>query len=492
MDPLGTMSAPAGAVPGAARRGHRLRLRFRTAAALALVGLVVSVSLGLIAYELARTYLVDKRLELVQREALLNAQFIDAALSDGRGEVRTVLGEVSEQVRPVLVEADGTWFGTVVGVGRDRVPASLVTAVDAGGAAVHVGAGEGGAPTAVVGVALPRSGAGFYQLFALDELAATLDAIRTSLVIAAVLSTAAAALIGLLVSRRVLSPLRATAAAARRITGGDMSARLDDRDDRDLMPLVESFNEMAAALDARIQRERRFAADVSHELRTPLTALTSAVHIVDRRADALGPTGRQAVDVLRSQLEQFKRLVLEILDLSRLEAGTADVQVESVDLRHVLAAVLGECDLPASALSVDADVPERVGTDPRRLRIILRNLLENADRYAGGCVRLGVGRAGDLLVLEVDDHGDGVPEEEREGLFERFRRGTAASAPDAPKGTGLGLSLVAENVRALDGRVDITDVPGGGARFRVALPLPVPADGPTAPPQLTSPPEVSR
>ncbi len=433
----------------------------------------MSVALGFLAYELSRGYLLDKRIDMVRREALANAQFIDGALAEEPGAVGDVVSGVSDPVRPVLVDVDGSWYGAVVGFGEaDLPPAVRELAQD--GAATELTTWDG-QPAVTVGVSLPRSGATFFQTFPLIELASTLDAIRSSLVGAASLTTALFALLGLVISRRVLRPLREATDAAGTIAAGDMSTRLHTANDPDLVPLVTAFNEMADALDARIGRERRFAADISHELRTPLTALTSAVHIVDRRAAELSPTGRDAVDVLRSQVEHFSQVVVEILDLSRLESGLADVQVESVDIRRLLDSLFEELDVAPDIVDVGPGLPARLPTDPRRLRVMVRNLVENARRYAGGCTRIAVTCSAASWVVDVDDRGPGIPPAEREEVFERFRRGAASSVPGAPKGTGLGLALVWENARALGGTVVIVDPPHAGTRVRITLPLHAPS-----------------
>ncbi len=445
-------------------------LRARTASALAVGGLAVSIVLGFLAYELSRSYLLDKRLDMAQREAFSNARFIDAALTEEPESVGDVIADLSNPARPILLEDDGSWYGAVVGFGDDDLPARVQDEVAAGRAATEFTTWSE-APALTIGVALPRSSTSFFQTYSLSELSSTLDAIRNSLIGAATVTTALFALLGLVISRRVLRPLHEATTAASSIASGDMATRLDSTQDPDLVPLVDAFNEMADALDARIARERRFAADISHELRTPLTALTSAVHIVDRRSAELSPSGRDAVEVLRQQVEHFSQVVIEILDLSRLEAGIADVQIEDVDIRLLFQTLSDEIDLSVGGVEVDPELPERVGTDPRRLRVMIRNVVENARRYAGGCTRLAVLRSGDDWVIEVDDHGPGVAPADREQMFERFRRGAASSTPEAPKGTGLGLALVSENVRAMGGTVALVEPPHPGARVRIVLPL---------------------
>jgi two-component system, OmpR family, sensor histidine kinase MtrB len=462
-------------------RRLRAGLRARTAVALALGGLEALVD------QVVTSELVGDDAERhghgepAEREAVLNARFTDAALAPADRPVAEVLIDVSDQRSPVLVEFGGRWYGTVVGLGRDDVPTELRESLDAGEPAVAL-TRVGGGPAAVTGLALPASGARFYQVESLVELDATLAAIRNSLAAGAAVTAAAAALMGLLVSRRVLRPLREMASTAERITRGDLAARLPADDDPDLSPLLESFNVMTEALDRRIELERRFAADVSHELRTPLTAINSAVHLVERRSPELSATGVQALAVLREQVDKFTKLVLELLDLSRLEADLADVVVEDVHLRALLSAVLAELEVSDDVLVVEDSVPTRIATDPRRLRVVVRNLLENADRYGGGCTRLAVLDRPGAVRLEVDDDGPGLGDDDPDHLFERFHRGSVAKASGT--GTGLGLALVAENVRALGGTVGADESAGGGARFIVTLPavseVGAAADGPPA------------
>lgn len=455
-----------------ATRRWRVGLRARTAIALAVGGLVVSVVLCVLSYELARHYLVEKRLDLARREALLNARFVDDAVASDPSALADVLTDISDPGSPVLVERDDRFYGAVVGFGSADLPSSLVQTTSGTGAAVQL-ARIDDAPAAMVGIHLPSADATLFQAVPLVELEATLESIRNALAIGALVTTVGFALLGLAVSRRVMRPLRQVADTAERITAGDLSARLGEQDDPDLEPLTRAFDEMTDALELRIERERRFAADVSHELRTPLTAMTSAIHVVERRVDELSGPGRQAVEVLGTQVDRFATLVLEVLELSRLESGLADVHLEDVDLDGALVAIAQESGVETGLVEVAADVPTRVSTDPRRLRVVVRNLIENAKLYGGGCTRIGALVRDGEWIIEVDDSGPGVPLDRREILFERFHRDDNSVVP----GSGLGLSLVAENTRVLGGRATVTDVPGGGARFVVTLPIGDPSAG---------------
>jgi signal transduction histidine kinase len=234
--------------------------------------------------------------------------------------------------------------------------------------------------------------------------------------------------------------------------------------------LTESFNHMVDELDERARREARFASDVSHDLRGPLTALAAATAVVHRRRGELPAEALVAVDALEEQVESFNSLVVDLLEISRFEAGTAALDLRPVDLEELVRAVLseGEFDVP---IVTGAGGPFRAVVDPRRLQRVLVNLLGNAANYAGGATSVVVGADGPGRVqIAVEDHGPGVPAELREAIFSRYERGRAATDPDAAKGTGLGLALAAQHVKLHGGTIHVEDNDGGGARFVVTLP----------------------
>ena len=256
--------------------------------------------------------------------------------------------------------------------------------------------------------------------------------------------------------------------SVRAISAGDLSHRLDDGDDPDLHQVASSFNEMASSLEERIERKRRFTADVSHELRTPLTAMGSAVSLA-RRSD-LSERGVFAMDVLEQLLQGFRRLTLELLEISRIDAGIATLDLTDIDVATVITAVMAQADCDP-ALFDDRMRPSGLfPLDGTRFERVVANLVENADRYAGGIVAITTDLEDDHLVVTVDDAGPGVPEDERTAIFGRFNRGSRDQPIDKPKGTGLGLSLVDEHVRLHGGTVEVTGSPFGGARFVVRIP----------------------
>ncbi|MCB0985807.1 MAG: HAMP domain-containing histidine kinase, partial [Ilumatobacter sp.] len=208
--------------------------------------------------------------------------------------------------------------------------------------------------------------------------------------------------------------------------------------------------------------------DVSHELRTPLTAMLSAVSLA--RRSEMNDRTKFAVEVLGDQVEHLRRLTLELLEISRIDAGVAELELTEVDVPVLVARVMAEAGMPANRLRSRLGSQRRHPMDPLRIERVLANLLENAERYGGGATAVELERDGSDLVIHVDDAGPGVEPAERVAIFGRFHRGGSAQPEDKPKGTGLGLALVEEHVRLHGGSVLVTDSPWGGARFTVRLP----------------------
>jgi signal transduction histidine kinase len=197
--------------------------------------------------------------------------------------------------------------------------------------------------------------------------------------------------------------------------------------------------------------------------------MANAAAVLRRRRGELAGTAGRALDLLLSEVDRFERMVVDLLEISRDDQESGDPSAEIVDLGELVRNVV---DARAEAApAVETEVPPLlVQGDRRRLDRIVANLLDNADRYAAGAVRVAVRRRDGRVRLEVDDAGPGVPEELRERVFERFARGVQAGQRGQDGGSGLGLALVAQHVRHHRGSVWIEDRPGGGARFVVELP----------------------
>ena len=297
-------------------------------------------------------------------------------------------------------------------------------------------------------------------------------ALARALVASGVVATLAAVVVAWLIARRVTAPLESVAHAATRIASGDLDVRMASSDDRDLARIATSFNRMADTLQARLAQESRFAADVSHELRSPMTTLVNAVTVLRHRREELSEDGREALDLLAGDVERLERVIADLTEMSKHDAGTFRPDAELLPAGRTVCDVLRRTgrdhlvrvqgDEAASAL---------VLVDPRVLDRVLHTLLENADAYGGGATGVAVELGAGEVCVHVDDEGPGVPEGERDRIFERFARGVHGERRTTADGSGLGLSLARENARALGGRLEVGDNPAGrGARFTLRLP----------------------
>jgi two-component system sensor histidine kinase MtrB len=286
------------------------------------------------------------------------------------------------------------------------------------------------------------------------------------------------ATVAIAVYRPVLLPVRRLARAAQRMSGGDLSVRIQPRGRDELAQLVTSFNGMAAALEDKVgelermeARARQFAGDVSHELRTPLTAMTAVVGILHEHPGLTGDAAA-AAQLVGQEVRHLNRLVEDLIEISRFDAGTAKLVADDIDV----ATVVGRCLRGRSWADVSADVPAglTVRLDRRRFDVILANLVGNAMRHGALPVTVTAGlqpdgEGGTRLTVNVRDHGDGLPPAAIPHLFDRFYKADTARARS--EGSGLGLAIAWENARLHGGHIDAGNHPGGGAMFTVSLPV---------------------
>ncbi len=484
-----------GDVEAAGLHFPRLGLRARATVAFAFGALLTSVLLAGITYQVARGRFVDARRRVAVSQAQLNGARVEAGLRngvssldllrsltflDGRGDIVVV----SDNTRDCFI-ADPTIKTKSLCSARttltDRQPAAsemklrrLVAQGKTGWIIDRVDS----VPFVTTGVVLKdesdRIVAGYYERTPLISEQNNLALLARALIGAATIATLLGAVFGRLVSIRVMKPLRQVAIAAQEIASGRLDTRIELNADTDLDPLVASFNGMASSLQQRLEREARFASDVSHELRTPLTSLSAAVQLLGARRDEMSERSQTALDVLTSQTDYFQQLVLDLLEISRFDAGAAELNMTDFDLLDLVKRVI----VPFEGVLIDSAGlgPTMVHLDKRRIERVMANLLQNAANYGGGAklitlsglrAPLGVENPREIRIT-VDDDGPGVPEAERAVVFERFRRGTAQRA-GSTKGTGLGLALVAEHARLHHGSIVLTSAPSGGARFVVTL-----------------------
>ncbi|MER7458752.1 HAMP domain-containing sensor histidine kinase [Micromonospora sp. NPDC126480] len=420
--------------------------------------------------------------------ALLRQVRFDASVQQAAADARYQL-VLAAQFAPLTTERRADLLASFEGSGRHVVlvdgeayPSNPAFAPPLGsGLRATVAAGQLGyersAPSArprllVVGGRVPGSTAELYVVTVEDEIVADLDQLRNALLAGWVLVVLLAAAVGHTLARRTLDPVGRASRAARALTEGLLATRLPVRGRDEFSVWAASFNEMAEALQDRIEalsraqaRERRFTADVAHELRTPVTALVAAASLLREHLDQLPDDARRAGQLLVTDVVRLRRLVEELMEISRLDSGREALAVTTVDAAALLRSILRSGGW-TERVAVDAE-PVDLPTDPRRLERVLANLVANAVEHGGGAVRVGVHRAGPEVVFDVGDDGPGIPAEHLPRLFDRFYKVDPARSG---RGSGLGLAIAWENARLLGGRLSVASAPGAGTHFRLALP----------------------
>ena len=336
-------------------------------------------------------------------------------------------------------------------------------------------------PALAVGVPL----GGFYQLyyvFPFTQQQATLLLVQRVLVGVALAVIVLLAAIASLVTRWVVLPVRHAAAAAQRVSAGHLGERMQVHGVDDLAALATSFNEMAASLQGKLREledlsnvQRQFVSDVSHELRTPLSTIKMAADLLfEARAELDAAAGR-SVELLQSQLDRFESLLIDLLEISRFDAGAATLDAELVDV----------CDLVRRSADDAQQLAERRGSriefrlpatgcfaeaDRRRVERILRNILVNAVEHGEGKeVVVTTAMDSDAVAVSVRDYGVGLRPGEEQKVFDRFWRADPARARTTG-GSGLGLAISLEDARLHGGWLQAWGERGKGSVFRLTLP----------------------
>lgn len=451
-------------------RGRRFGLPARVALAWALGAALLTTVVGGSSYAFVRRFLLDERSEVTSRQAYSNARVVRDSLRVENVDISGLLEDLSTDTGSFpLVRKNGAWYGTVSGVGPSVLTDSFLDLLDEGKSGRQRFIADG-RPVLAVGVSMPAVGAEYVEIFPLESLQATLAALRNSLLLGTVFAVVVGATLGAWSARRVLRPLSRVARAAESLASGQLDTRLTSERDTELNSLVASFNTMVDAVQRRIEREERFASDVSHELRTPLHTLSAAAEVLERRKSELPEKAQQAVDLISSQLRKLSQMVLDLLEIARIDAGVADVHLEEAEMVALTKRLIASSTDP-ELVSVEEGTKSTIAmVDRRRYEQVLRNLVDNATKYGEGVVRIRISGGMGKVMISVDDAGPGVGDNERQRIFERFSRGRAAH--DVP-GTGLGLSLASDQARAMGATVSVGRSPEGGARFSVRIPAAV-------------------
>ncbi|GAB2910145.1 ATP-binding protein [Streptomyces sp. NPDC059171] len=289
--------------------------------------------------------------------------------------------------------------------------------------------------------------------------ARTIAGLDRAIIGSSLLAIAATLLVGLFAVGRVTRRLHQSARVARRISAGDLDARVDDprtsrpvRAQDEVAIVAGALDTMASTLQRKLQSEQRFTADVAHELRTPLTGLSAAAELL--------PPGRPA-ELVRDRVRAMRALTEDLLEISRLDARTERVDLAVHDLAPIVERVVRASGTgTGTGTEVRVNGAARVETDRRRLERVIGNLVANAHRHGAPPVVVSV----DGAVVSVTDHGPGFPAYLLDGGPQRFR------TDGAGKGHGLGLTIALGQAQVIGARLDFGRAPGGGALARLTLP----------------------
>ena len=344
---------------------------------------------------------------------------------------------------------------------------------------------EEAVPALVIGspVESPLQGLEMYLVFPLSSEQNTVTLVRGTFLAGGIVLLGLLAAIAWLVSRQVIAPLRTASRIAVRFADGRLTERIPVHGDDEFADLATSFNDMAESLSKQITHleefgglQRQFTSDVSHELRTPLTTVRMAADLLYDAREDLDPVQRRSVELLDKELDRFETLLTELLEISRHDAGMAELSAERMDMAipidGAVSTVTHLAEESGTELVVQMPLePVFAEIDPRRVERILRNLLANAiDHGEHRPVTLTMRSDGDAVAVTVRDHGIGLRPGEEKLVFNRFWR-SDPSRVRRTGGTGLGLAISIEDARLHQGRLEAWGEPGNGSCFRLTLPL---------------------
>ncbi|HEX8804528.1 MAG TPA: HAMP domain-containing sensor histidine kinase, partial [Acidimicrobiales bacterium] len=395
----------------------RLGLRTRITLAFSVGALLLSTMVGATTWALTQQNLLDKSESSATAQVYENAERLQQRITPRIQDPVDVLSslDTTSGAKPVLM-LDGLWYPVTPQFGQDALPPRMRELV-ASGQSARMRYSYHDTTLLAVGVPLDEEGTSYFEIVSLDDLEQTLESLGVSLVAASLATTLAGAALGWWTARRVIRPLTDVSAAAQAIATGHLDTRLESSRDPDLAPLAGSFNDMATALEQRIERDAHFASSVSHELRSPLTTLTASIQVLQNKRDDIPDKAHDALDLMAMEIERFTQLVDDLLEISQFDTGVMTLKLDEVRLAELVMQAVGTSTDDEVPLDIDAELAGVVvRADKRRLVRVIANLLDNAAKYGGGASRVELRkRDGDVLIA-VEDDGPGVPVGDRERI----------------------------------------------------------------------------
>jgi two-component system sensor histidine kinase MtrB len=472
---------------GLHRRGWRLTgIRPRLFAGFAAVAVITAVIITSASYYLTRAVMEDRAQQTaisnltedftaygdqLQTGGTSNPLHLEfAAIANSMRQVANTIAKNGDAV--VIISPTVNTISSDADLDGD-VPASFKQAAE--GSMVQERLSIGGTPYVLTGATLKNTGVQLFTFTDLDQEQHVLNNLVLIGAFSALMALIGATVVAFFASRNILLPIRRLGMAARRLGRGELDVRLEVNGSDELADVSRTFNETARALALSMEElramdaaSRRFVADVSHELRTPLTAMTAVTEVLEDVDDA-DPTTMSAAHLIANETKRLARLVEDLMEISRMDAGTAGMRVEDVNLPELIEATI-EARGWNEKVRVNAPRVLPIRVDARRIDVVLANLCGNALKHGGEPVELTVHEYPDELLIEVADNGPGIPESALPHIFERFYK--ADKARGRSEGSGLGLAIAWENARLHNGELSARNRPEGGAVFTFRLPRP--------------------
>lgn len=388
----------------------------------------------------------------------------DGYTPPGFGSMQFTTGQISNELhtRVLKVPARQAWQSVALSQGDDRQSAGIV-----------------------VGQLLRIPGVGTYDVYIAYDLAdadETLQFVQRTLWFAGLTLVALIAGISWLVLRSVSAPIIEAAETSARLASGELGVRLPVHGEDELASLGHSFNAMADSIERQIKElaelslvQQRFVSDVSHELRTPLTTIRLAAEMLNDQKDEFDPTTARTAELLHTQVQRFETLLTDLLEISRYDAGSVQLEVEATSLAQLAEEVVDQLRPLAESHGTELRMVapggySPVDMDPRRVRRVLRNLVGNAIEHGDGQpVVVTVDSNQYAVAVGVRDFGLGMRAEDAEHVFDRFWRADP-SRKRTIGGTGLGLSIALGDARLHGGSLQVWSELGVGSNFVLTIP----------------------
>ena len=389
----------------------------------------------------------------------------------------------------VVVETPISQIGTA-GLAATSIPDSIRTEVGGGDGlwstptVIRFTDSRPDEPGLVVATKLVAPGQSPYPIFFLFSTAQerqTLAVVQQATLATGVFLLAGRTITVYLIALQVLRPVRAARLAAERLAAGHLDDRMAVVGTEDLAGLARSMNHMAEELDKKITQlqnlslvQQRFVSDVSHELRTPLTTIRMAAEVLHAHRASFDPASGRSSELLSAELDRFEELLTDLLEISRFDAGAAELALDDIDLSALAGEEMSSlqrfAERSGTVMVLDAGPRCIAEVDSRRIRRILRNLITNAIEHGEGRpITVHVRGDEQGVAIAVRDHGVGFSAAEGGQVFNRFWRADP-SRDRRVGGTGLGLSIALEDARLHGGWLTAWGRPGLGAQFRLTVP----------------------